>query len=43
VDECKPVDGGRDLYIAMERARRLDQGRVVQVDPFKPSLKAPGI
>jgi len=40
VDECKPLV----LGAVLARLRpRVVQGRAVQVDPIKPTLKAPGI
>ena len=41
LDECKPLVGG---HAAAARAAGGDgpHGRAVQVDPIKPTLKAPG-
>jgi len=38
VDECKPLAGG----CGRQRSVRQVHGRAVQVDPIKPTLKAPG-
>jgi hypothetical protein len=34
------VDGGRDLYVIMARARRLDLGRAVQLDSIKTQVES---
>ena len=45
VDECKPLPGGDGERLADAGdggAGGHEPGRVVQVDPIKPTLKAPG-
>ena len=44
MDECKPLHRGDALDSQQARHRRRggDPGRAVQVDPIKPTLKAPG-
>jgi len=42
VDECKPLPVGRSSAAPIHVVLSDGYGRAVQVDPIKPTLKAPG-